>query len=394
MKIVISSGHGKYIRGASGSPVPPQLDEVDEARKVVEAVAALLRDSGVDVVTFHDDTSHDQSTNLSTIVAAHNRETRDLDVSVHFNAYDGSAHGCEVLYVTQDDLSAEVSDAISEAGGFTDRGPKYRSDLYFLNNTEEPAILIETCFCDNTSDSNLYREHFDAICEAIAETISGQEIADRPPRPERPPLTEENRVDIVGAVLGDVTVVINGVVVAGHPWRTCANVVALTITATGDVLVTINGEDFHNGSQPPPPEPLGTWRGKTSWFGGPDDTGVAPSEGLAFLYDVSDAPALFLPEQPPGTTGLARRLDPDKHYVAVRWDYDVTPKEMLASATLASVRAIKTGRTFFARPADWGPHEDTGRVADLSPALLDALGIETDDEVEVIYPAQSPANTG
>ena len=34
-----------------------------------------------------------------------------------------------------------------------------------------------------------------------------------------------------------------------------------------------------------------------------------------------------------------------------------------------------------------GPHETTGRVADISPGLMEALDIETDDEVEVIYPA-------
>jgi hypothetical protein len=39
-----------------------------------------------------------------------------------------------------------------------------------------------------------------------------------------------------------------------------------------------------------------------------------------------------------------------------------------------------------AYPADWGPHENTGRVADISPGLMQYLGIETDDEVEVIFP--------
>jgi hypothetical protein len=52
----------------------------------------------------------------------------------------------------------------------------------------------------------------------------------------------------------------------------------------------------------------------------------------------------------------------------------------------AIVRAAN-GREFHAWPADWGPHQDTGRVADLSPALMDALDITTDDEVEVLYPA-------
>lgn len=128
-----------------------------------------------------------------------------------------------------------------------------------------------------------------------------------------------------------------------------------------------------------------TLRGKCSWFGGPSDTGVALDEGLAFIYDVDDAPHLFLPQQPAGTTGLARRLDPEVPYVAVRWDYDDTPKPMLLEIK-ALVRSTKTGREFVAYPADWGPNEATGRVADISPGLMERLGIETDSEVEVIYP--------
>jgi hypothetical protein len=125
--------------------------------------------------------------------------------------------------------------------------------------------------------------------------------------------------------------------------------------------------------------------GPCSEFGGPEDEGVSEDEGLAFIQSVDDAPQLFLPYQPKGTTGLARRLNPFIHYVACRWDYDETPKESLLDA-VALVRATKTGIALKAFPADWGPHEKTGRVADLSPGLLDDLGLETDDEVEVIFP--------
>jgi hypothetical protein len=189
MRIVISSGHGKYIRGASGSPVPPQLDEVDEARRVVDKVAGFWRDSGVEVAVFHDNTSHDQNTNLNTIVNYHNShlQPHDLDVSVHFNAYDGSAHGVECLYVTQQSLAKKVSDAIA-AVGFTNRGPKKRTDLFFLNNTHEPAILVEVCFCDHTGDSNTYRAKFSDVCKAIAEAISGQSVTVPPPDGGRPPI--------------------------------------------------------------------------------------------------------------------------------------------------------------------------------------------------------------
>jgi hypothetical protein len=249
MKICISSGHGLHIRGASGSPVPPQLDEVDEARRMVDRIEQLLDGAGVNCLKFHDNTSHDQSTNLATITNWHNAQgDHDLDVSVHFNAYDGSAHGTEVLYVTQESLAGKVSGAIANAGGFANRGAKYRGDLYFLNNTREKAILIETCFCDNTSDSNKYNSSFEAICTVIAETISGLQIGTQPPE-EIPPVepiepTGENRVDITGVVIGHTSIYINGVLVTGH--EPCEHVVDMKIRMTGDVTVTVQGEEFHN----------------------------------------------------------------------------------------------------------------------------------------------------
>jgi hypothetical protein len=130
--------------------------------------------------------------------------------------------------------------------------------------------------------------------------------------------------------------------------------------------------------------------GKMSTFGGPSDQGVTSSEDLAWwkTWDqvVDDnAEDLFLPQQPSGTSGLARRLNPEKFYLACRWDYDEIPKSQLSTGTLALVRA-ENGRQYLARPVDFGPHGDTGRIADLSPGLASALGIATDDVVEVTYP--------
>jgi N-acetylmuramoyl-L-alanine amidase len=305
-----------HVPGAIG-----YLEEVAEARRVVEQVADELRRMDVDVVVFHDDTSTTQDENLKTIVDVHNGHERDLDVSVHFNAYEetNEPKGTEVLYVSQPDLADEVSAAIAETSDLINRGPKYRDDLYFLNQTEKPAILIEVCFVDSAADTELYIDSFEEICAAIAVTIG-------------------------------------------------------------------NGED--EIEQPDLTRALATFSGSCSWFGGPDDEGVDPDEGLAFIQNVDDAPHLFLDEQPPGTTGLARRLDPDMYYIACRWDYAVTSKEMLLiSGQRALVKAKKTGKKARAWPADWGPHEDTGRTADISPGLMDALEITTDDEVEVIYPA-------
>jgi len=127
--------------------------------------------------------------------------------------------------------------------------------------------------------------------------------------------------------------------------------------------------------------------GPCSHFGGPADKGVSSSENLAWweTWDqvVRDkAEGLFLDEQPPNTTGLARRLDPSEFYIAMRWDYDKISKEDLLR-TICLVRSPNTSRSFWARPADWGPGIED-RICDISPGLIEALGIETDDEVEIV----------
>lgn len=181
--IVISSGHGKYIRGAADI-----LDEVDEARRIVNRVAELLRNVDVDVTTYHDDISTSQNENLNRIVDFHNSRTRDLDISVHLNAYEHTSKpmGTECLYVSQEELAAMVSAAIAIATGLPDRGPKERTDLFFLNNTDEPAILIETVFVDSSADASAYERNFEEVCQAIAESVSGEAVVPIPPRPDRP----------------------------------------------------------------------------------------------------------------------------------------------------------------------------------------------------------------
>ena len=41
--------------------------------------------------------------------------------------------------------------------GFINRGAKKRTDLFFLNNTEMPAILMEVCFVDSEADTSSCR---------------------------------------------------------------------------------------------------------------------------------------------------------------------------------------------------------------------------------------------
>ena len=190
-KYVISSGHSLKVRGAAGF-----IDEVDEARKVVKRVCSYLSRLGATVHEFHDNVSTAQSANINTIVKYHNSKSRDLDVSVHFNAASvtNDPRGVEVLYFSdsQRAISDKLSKAIADVSGLKNRGAKKRDNLGFLKNTKKPAILIEVCFVDSKADCAIYQEKFDDICKVIAETLTGKQVMS-PPKAAGTPLTQAPR---------------------------------------------------------------------------------------------------------------------------------------------------------------------------------------------------------
>ena len=181
--ITISSGHGKYVAGASC-----YINEVTEARRVTNKVAEYLRKMSVKVNVIHDDVSKTKAQNItngksSYIVKQHNATSRELDVSVHFNAASktNSPRGTEVFYYDDKALAAKVSKAIATAGGLKDRGAKDGKHLVFCKSTSKKAILLEICFVDSKADADLYNKNFDKICRAIAETLASKKIpADKP----------------------------------------------------------------------------------------------------------------------------------------------------------------------------------------------------------------------
>lgn len=143
--------------------------------------------------------------------------------------------------------------------------------------------------------------------------------------------------------------------------------------------------------------PLGS--GRCSYFGGPSDTGVGINEGLGLIEppDLNEwwFRRLFLSS--PGawnsSKGLARNLNPNAFYLAMRFAYgsfEGIHGEILPGYSREQIRRggfIVTGKTGSApsQASDWGPNTDTGRFADLSPGLCKAIGVSTDDEVCISF---------
>ena len=92
MKINVHAGHNFKVPGASGV-----FSETAEDRKVKDLVISKLRAAGYSVYDCTDEDSSTVNGNLAAIVAKCNAHAVDLDVSIHFNCYNGSAHGTEVF---------------------------------------------------------------------------------------------------------------------------------------------------------------------------------------------------------------------------------------------------------------------------------------------------------
>jgi hypothetical protein len=120
--------------------------------------------------------------------------------------------------------------------------------------------------------------------------------------------------------------------------------------------------------------------GTISWFGGPEDTGIGPTDTGAITGEI--VRSLNDPVDPDAAT-LAARPE-DYYWAAMRWNYSPNGRTWWADARIV-VANPSTGVKIVVRPVDWGPNTSTGRIIDLSPQSLADLGLVTDDTVYVAF---------
>lgn len=170
--ITASAGHYGPGTGANGL-----IDEVKEAIKVTKEVVRILRARNIQANYIEDNVNKSQSKNIPWLIAQHNKTSRIIDVSIHFNASGGThdrALGTETLVYSDKNkvVAQKITAAIAKASGLKNRGVKVRTDLGLLKGTNKPCYLIEVCFVNSRTDVELYRKHFDAICQAIASELA------------------------------------------------------------------------------------------------------------------------------------------------------------------------------------------------------------------------------
>lgn len=84
----------------------------------------------------------------------------DVNVSIHFNAFNRVASGAEVWYYLGDSvgyaIAKKLSATIAKTLGIPDRGPKATTQLYVISQSVGHTVLIEMAFIDNANDMRKY----------------------------------------------------------------------------------------------------------------------------------------------------------------------------------------------------------------------------------------------
>jgi N-acetylmuramoyl-L-alanine amidase len=148
--ICVDPGHGGSDPGALGCG----LRESDINLKVSKLLATALKNAGFSVKMTR---SSDTDVSLSGRTSYANSIGASRFVSVHCNAFNGSAHGTETYcWGSGSSTSFSMRDAVNPkvvaALGTYNRGCK-TANYYVVKYTNMPAILTELAFIDNSGDA-------------------------------------------------------------------------------------------------------------------------------------------------------------------------------------------------------------------------------------------------
>jgi len=179
MRIFLDAGHNYAPpdTGATGHG----FREEDITFQVADTVRALLELHGVDVRmsrrNLTDILGRTVSESLNLRADGSNRFNADYCVSIHCNAFNGSALGTETFAFRDGSKGAQLARHIHRnlvGLGLRDRGVKFRQDLAMLRLPKAPAVLVELAFIDNANDSDFLKNRQFELAEAVTKGILQQ----------------------------------------------------------------------------------------------------------------------------------------------------------------------------------------------------------------------------
>lgn len=141
--LALMVGHGKSLDG-SWDPGSCYGDYTEAALMlpIVKAAVKYLRSKGIKILT---DADKNNNRNMTSCVKWANKQKADLYISVHCD-YKKAKAGIVPLYVSSagKKMAKAVGKSVAKQMGMTWKGAVKRTDLYELNASDMPAVILET----------------------------------------------------------------------------------------------------------------------------------------------------------------------------------------------------------------------------------------------------------
>ena len=160
MKIALDFGHGGKdpgaVDGKGDDTVYPDKYYTEES-KLVRHIGLKLAYKLDEIYEVYLTRPNEEYVSLEDRCVLSNEEDVDIFLSLHANASaNKNANGIEVLYYPDSKngikLSSKVQDRLIKATRATDRGIKPRDDIFVLEETVMPSVLIELGFITNPQE--------------------------------------------------------------------------------------------------------------------------------------------------------------------------------------------------------------------------------------------------
>ncbi|MEW5804337.1 MAG: N-acetylmuramoyl-L-alanine amidase [bacterium] len=177
--VFISAGHYPQKPGAINKGL--RLKEHFEAQKVAVCFSKLEERSNYKFQLIQPDTLYKKVELISSQKVKDSKLYGAIAIEIHFNSCPNpnTGQGIETLYYQESQEGKVLAHCIQrELLGvlpFVDRGIKGRDDLYFLNATPAPAVIVEALFLNNDREARYLfypRAHL-LIAQAISDGIQG-----------------------------------------------------------------------------------------------------------------------------------------------------------------------------------------------------------------------------
>lgn len=177
MRILLTVGHSKLKNGSITSADGTKFgggNEYTYCKSLSKYVEKYLEANGheVDRVVCPEGKFTKTTDERTYKLAIEHVTCYDLVMELHLNAArTKTAEGCEVLYKSA--KGKKYADGIQKqlAKVFKNRGTVKRDNLYMLNQTKAPAIILEPFFCTNPKEWEYASDHKTKIAKLIANGV-------------------------------------------------------------------------------------------------------------------------------------------------------------------------------------------------------------------------------